>query len=149
MICAKITIHLCVWRGVGMLWYCLFCSVVVTWPNIDMYPSFTFSDNRFFTDLWGPKGGVLIQRMYRTVRTAPWNSYPHWHRVCKSLPLLAQNQGPDPYPCWHKVTKKGTLCGTTIVEKWLIGTIVGAIFDIPHSPWHKHWKNHTLSGTCP
>ncbi len=63
----------------------------------------------------------------------------------KSIPLLAQ------------IHKKGTICGTTIVEKWLIATTVGAqrqkfgqfcvIFYISHSPWHNIWKNHTLSGT--
>ncbi len=95
--------------------------------------------------------------MYTPARTAPRNPYPHWHKICETLPLLAQSLGPNPYPYQHKSTKKGTLCGTTIVENWLISTDVGAqrrkfgqfcaILDILHSPWHNYCKNHTLSGT--
>ncbi len=90
--------------------------------------------------------------------------YPHWHKICGTLPLLAKQFGSNPYPYWHKSTKRVpfasnyvTLCGITIVEKWIVGTIDGlqhqkfgqfcAIFDILHSPWHNHWKTHTLSGT--
>ncbi len=87
--------------------------------------------------------GVVTQKMYTPSRTAPRNPYPHWHNICETLPLLAQYLGSNPYPYWHKSTKKGTLCSKTIVEKWLIGTIVVAkrrrfcrfcsIFDILHN----------------
>ena len=98
---------------------------------------------------------MVTRKLYTPARMAPQNSYPHWHKICETLTLLVQNFGPNPYPYWHKSTKKGTLCGTTIVEKWLIGTN----FDILHSPLHNHWKkpypfwhtfgvqNPTLSGT--
>ena len=78
------------------------------------------------------------------------------------LPSVAQNFGnpiltgtrfgPKSIPLLARLHKKGTLYGTTVVC-----IIVGAyrrkfgqfseIFDILHSPWHNHWKNHTLSGT--
>ncbi len=73
-----------------------------------------------------PGGGAVPPKMYTPARTAPRDPYPHWHKICETLPLPAQNLGPNAYPYWHKYTKKGTLCGTTIVEKWLIGAIVGA-----------------------
>ncbi len=61
-------------------------------------------------------GGAVAWKMDTPARTAPRNPYPHWHKICETLPLLAQNLGPNPYPYWHTSTKKGTLCGTTIVE---------------------------------
>ncbi len=107
--------------------------------------------------------------MSAPARTAPRNPYPHCHKISKTLPLLAQNLGPNPYPYWHKSTKKGTLCGTTIVEQWLIGTIVGAyrrkfsqfctifwhstlslaqLLENPYPFWHTFGiQNPTLSGT--
>ncbi len=95
------------------------------------------------------------------------NVYPCQDGTAKPLPSLAHNLRNPTLTAtkfWPKyihllaqIHKKGTLCGTTVVEKWFIGTIAGAqrrkfgqlcaIFDILHSPWHNHWKNHTLSGT--
>ncbi len=68
---------------------------------------------------------LITQKMYTPARTAPRKPYPHWHKICKTLPLLAQILGANPYPYWHKSTKMGTLCGTTIVKQWLIGAIGG------------------------
>ncbi len=74
---------------------------------------------------YGQYPGILTRKMYIPAKMAPRNPYPHWHKIWEILPLPAQNVLPDPYPYWHKSTKKGTLGGITIVEKWLIGTIVG------------------------
>ncbi len=41
-----------------------------------------------------PARGVLTRKMYTPARTAPQNLYPHWHKMCDTLPLLAQNLGP-------------------------------------------------------
>ncbi len=35
--------------------------------------------------------GVVTRKMYTPARTAPQNPYPHWHKICETLPLLAQN----------------------------------------------------------
>ena len=53
-----------------------------------------------------PRGGGVAWKMYTPARTAPRYPYPHWHNICETLPLLAQNLGPNPYPYWHKSTKR-------------------------------------------
>ncbi len=40
----------------------------------------------------------------------------YWHKI------LASN----PYPDWHKSTKKGTLFGTIVLQKWFISTLIDA-----------------------
>ncbi len=49
---------------------------------------------------------VNVSEMYTPARTAPQNRNPQWHKVCKTLPLLAQKLGPNPYPYWPKSTLK-------------------------------------------
>ena len=51
-------------------------------------------------------GGVLTRKMYSPARMAPQNPYPHWQKICKTLPLLAQNLSPNPYPYCDKSTKR-------------------------------------------
>ncbi len=49
-----------------------------------------------------PGGGLLGQKVYPLLgqqRKTPT-------KICQTLPLLAQNLGPNPYPPWHKSTKK-------------------------------------------
>ncbi len=47
---------------------------------------------------------MLTRKMYTPARTAARN--PYWHKIWVTLPLLAQNLGPNPYPYWHKSTKR-------------------------------------------
>ncbi len=35
-------------------------------------------------------GGLLGQKVYTTARMATRNPYPQWHKICRTLPLLAQ-----------------------------------------------------------
>ncbi len=52
-------------------------------------------------------GGAVAQKLYTPARTAPRNPYPQWHKFSKTLPLVAQNSGCNPYPYyWHRSTKK-------------------------------------------
>ncbi len=76
-----------------------------------------------------PRGGGSLEKE---------NVYPCLLGRQHETPTLTGTKFAKPYPYWHKIwaqiqtlagthpQKKGTLCGTTIVEKWLIGTIVGA-----------------------
>ncbi len=123
-------------------------------PKSEPSPPETWGTKMSWIDLtwlvFKSRGGTEAWKMYTPARTASRNPYPHWHKICETLPLLAQNLGPNLYPYWHNCIKKATLCGPTIVEKWLISTIVGqfcTMFAILHLPWYNHWKNHTLSGT--
>ena len=64
--------------------------------------------------------GVVTRKIYTPARTALRNPYPQWHKICETLPLLAQNLGQSPYPCWHRSTKRvpsvAQLLFKTIVE---------------------------------
>ena len=50
------------------------------------------------------------------------NPYPYWHKICETLPLLAQNLDPNPYP-FNLVFN--TLSGTLLENPTLCGTEVG------------------------
>ena len=46
------------------------------------------------------RGGFSAKKyvlVYTPAGTAMRNPYPKWHKICQTLPLLAQNLGPNPY----------------------------------------------------
>ena len=65
--------------------------------------------------------GVLTRKMYTPARTAP---PPSVAQNLRNLTLTDTKFGPKSIPLLAKIHKKCTLCGTTIVKKWLIGTNV-------------------------
>ncbi len=78
------------------------------------------------------------------------NPYPHWHKIFKPLPLLAQNFGQNSYPYWHKTQQNSTqiilVCSAEFFA--ILGRNL-TYYRLLHSFWHKHWKKsyplwHTL-----
>ena len=65
-------------------------------------------------------------------KTLGSNPYCYWHKSTKMVPSVAQ-----------LLFKSGIL-----VQLWACGAKNSAnlvqFFYILHSPWHNHWKNHTL-----
>ncbi len=76
----------------------------------------TFALRFVFLFVQVERGGAPLEYVYH----ARTDLYPQWHKICKTISLLAQNLDPNPYLYWHESTKKGTLCGKTVVKKWLI-----------------------------
>ena len=68
---------------------------------------------------WSPgKCKPLLGRHRETLRSVAQN--------LRNPTLTGTKFGPKTIPLLAQIHKKGTLCGTAIVEKWLNGTIVGA-----------------------
>ena len=80
--------------------------------------------------------------MYTPARTAPPSPYPHWHKICETLPLLAQF-GSESIPLLAQIHKKGTLFGTNLVFKTLpLGLVAHCLKTLPSVA-----LNRTLCGT--
>ncbi len=119
-------------------------------PPLSLQVNFT---HRFRT---ARGGGLLGQKVYTPARMALRNPYPHWHKIPKPLPLLAQNLDQNPYPYWHKFIKRLPSVTKLLFkmvynhEFWCAAPKMwpsNANFNIFPSLWHNQWKNHTLSGT--
>ncbi len=106
---------------------------------------------------WGKSLGAVARKLYTPARTAPRNPYPHWHKICEALPLLAQNLGPNPTLSGTNSRKRVPFVAQVLLKSGEMVKLLArsaensaqfcTICDILHSPWHNHWQNHTLSGT--
>ena len=57
----------------------ILCTNAMVW-NLAMYTTVHYS-------VASRGEGVLTCKMYTPARTAQRNPYPHWHKICETLPL--------------------------------------------------------------
>ncbi len=96
-------------------------------------------------------GGAIAWKMYTPARTAPRNPYPHWYKICETLPLLAQKS--DNEFQWDLLTHCGKTCLRTF-PSWITGMALSMnsvnfaqFLTFYTLPGTTTGKKHTLSGT--